>query len=168
MIPNDFRRIEYGWQTRRRLPFLNRRLKITIIPECDGAEPTIRQLQVLESLEPIPPEFIDGIDDYVTAHRRRYMNVISRAIRAYSWLTRFLRITSGSDMNDVFGTGYEITEIVIPQLEATPNQYFFLNAECDWDDEHGLEILVRDGTVVHCGMQEMPYFIGSEWLKYIS
>jgi hypothetical protein len=118
-------------------------------------------------LESIPPDFIDAIDDRVTAHRRRTMSLFFTAMKAHRWFTRFLGMTPGGDTNGALGTEYEIMEIVIPQLEATPNQYFFLNAECDWDPEHGLAILVRDGTVVHCGTQEMPYFIGNDWLRYI-
>jgi hypothetical protein len=165
---NDFHLdSEFGyWRTRRHIPFLDRRVEVIIVPENEGADPTQRQLQVLESAESLPPSFMESLDDHATRHRRYSLHLLADFVRGYRRLFRMCGIRLEGDSDEWAGNEYEVTGIVVPPLAAMFDAYFFVEAECDWDEEHGLEFMVRNNVVVRCHLQERAYLVGGDWLQY--
>jgi hypothetical protein len=46
-----------------------------------------------------------------------------------------------------------IEKISVPRHYDAQHSYFFLRAECDWDEEHGLEVRFRDGAPIDASQQ---------------
>lgn len=62
----------------------------------------------------------------------------------------------------------DFREVLIPSHGKSRDRYVFLNGRCGWDEEHGLEILLKNGRLLRVGRQG-GLFCSEEWeLYYIS
>jgi len=144
------------WVTEKHIPLLGEMVEITVIPE-DGrqAPPSAKQLAAIDALDDLPPELMDRIDDAADGHRRRIDEMIDLAQEGLGDIRR-----------DNIGDHYEIDEVVIPPHGRSSHVFQFLSAECDWEEEHGMEILLCDGQVFSCTNQDCLY-LDPAWHGYI-
>lgn len=156
MAEYDFTWEDDFWVTEKHVPFLGETVEITVIPE-DGQEarPSPRQLAAIDALDDLPPEILEKIDNAADGHRRRVDDLINLAEEGL-----------GDIQRDNIHEHYEIDEVVIPPHGTSPRIFQFISAECDWEEEHGMEILLCDGKVVSCTNQDCLY-LENAWKGYL-
>lgn len=52
---------------------------------------------------------------------------------------------------------YEIQRALVPPLWDSDDRYLVLGGNCDWDDEHGIQMIVRNASVIKCGESDGIY-----------
>lgn len=129
-------------------------LPVNVILE-EGTGPTPAQQRMLASLEELPTSVLTEID----LHALRYFNNIDEAETAEE-------VGIQIDPKRI-RQHYRLTAATIPILRDSPRQFFFLYADCDWDPEHGLEILLNGTEVLYC---DAPTTLcdSPRWLEMLS
>ncbi len=156
MTPDDFTWNEYWWSRRSFVPFVGREVELAVDPEdFKRAPPTPRQLAAAASALELPEELRDRLDDAA----ERYRLDVHEAV-GLTWPE--VRDINRSNIRD----HYELARVLVPRLAASPHNFLFLEGECDWEDEHGIEFLLRDGVVLVCGPQEQ-LSNSAEWDDHI-
>jgi len=156
MAEYDFAWDDDFWFTEKFVPFLGETVEITVVPE-DGqqARPSPRQLAAIDALDDLPANILDRIDSAADGHRRRVDEMINLHEEGL-----------GDIQRDNIGEYYDINEVVIPPHGTSRHLYQFLLAECDWEEEHGMEFLVCDGKVVSCTNQDCLY-LDEAWAGFL-
>ena len=126
---------------------------VYIVREGD-LSPSPRQLEVLTSLPLLPAVLLEEIAVSAADYCRRVDSVVNLANEGIS-----------VDYGDIT-RHYRFTTILIPELGQCESNYMFISADCDWEDEHGMEIFVADGRVIRCDRQNSLPFSGL-WKKII-
>ena len=62
---------------------------------------------------------------------------------------------------------FVINSILIPRLGDCQINYVFLAGECDWDMEHGIEFLLKDGWPIRCEAQA-GLALNAAWSNYLT
>ncbi|MBI4057786.1 hypothetical protein HY405_00470 [Candidatus Microgenomates bacterium] len=145
------------WEASKNIPFLDREVKITFITGGEANQPTKKQLNVLGRIEDLPKDFSSILDDAADSYRK---TVIESLLEEDSEPIRHIQ-------RENISNHYKIDDVVIPELGRSRDVLFFLTGECDWEEEHGIEILVKNEKVESCGMQDVLY-LNEAWQKYIS
>ncbi|MCU0721360.1 MAG: hypothetical protein MUC83_16740 [Pirellula sp.] len=52
---------------------------------------------------------------------------------------------------------YEIQCALVPPLWGSVDRYLVLGGNCDWDDEHGIQMIIKNATVIKCGESDGIY-----------
>ena len=152
----DFTWDDDFWVTNKHVPFLGGDIDIVVVPEdLEEARPSPLQLAAIDALDDIPTSILDKIDDAADAHRRRVDEMINLAEEGLGHIRR-------NNIREY----YEINEVAIPPHGASKRVYQFLSADCDWEDEHGMEFLLCDGKVVSCTNQDCLY-LDEAWSGYL-
>jgi len=153
----DFSWDQYWWTQRCFVPLVGYELDVSIYPEDhDAAPPTARQLEVFESASALPPSLRDSLDDAAERYRKEIDEEVG-----LTWPE-----VAGINRSNI-RAHYRIDQIFVPRLQSCSRSYLFLDGECDWEEEHGLEILLRDGHVLLCGEQG-GLMQNQEWNKYLT
>lgn len=142
------------WETERQVPSLNARLKVYIMQE-DDFPPTQRQLEILESLDRLPK----GFQHDIATHAWNYYRQIDADVD-FAQEGRAIE-------HESITSHYTIKSILIPEIRNCEANYLFISANCDWEEEHGMQLLVRDGQVISCGDHSTLPF-SSQWKNVIS
>ncbi|MHB8914123.1 MAG: DUF6985 domain-containing protein [Minisyncoccota bacterium] len=143
------------WECTKFIPFLGKEMEVVFITAGKGEKPADEQLQLLDRLDSISNEFVTNIDDAAETYKKEVYENIDPAEADLS--------INREDISRHFS----LDTVVIPEIGQSKDVLFFLTGECDWEKEHGIEILVKDGQVVSCGMQNALY-LNEEWKSYIS
>ena len=61
---------------------------------------------------------------------------------------------------------FSINEVLIPRISDCQTNYIFLAGECDWDQDHGIEFLLKDGKPIRCGAQK-GLALSKGWDEYL-
>jgi hypothetical protein len=142
------------WQARMTIPVLGLDLKI-YIERDDESPPTQRQQDAVDSLQNLPKSLLTEIAEYALAYYRRCD--IEEELAEEGIVIDKANIAKHIHYKDV----------MVPELEQCETNYFFLGADCDWEPDQGMEVLVGDGHVISCGGQTMfPY--SPQWIKLMS
>ena len=150
-------RLEHRWwECVRHIPFLDATLPVRIDPEQRGGYVSDKQRQVYQSMMRLPaatqalmeaPVFAN----YVTirdAVEDDTMPDIAEAAQIWSHV--------------------DLRAILIPRHRTSKYSYFFVEAECTWEPEHGLEVLFRDGAIFQV-TQQAGLSMNETWsLRYIN
>lgn len=152
-MPSQFE-FDGFWKTMKHIPFLGHELPLIVISEHDDVEPTARQIAVVDSIDQIPESVLSLIDDQVRIYFKRIADLVDLE-------GEDIRIDEGH-----LAAHYSLDRIVIPRMQNCPIDYVFVTGECDWEAEHGMEILLKDGIPVECGSQD-GLFLNAAWGKYI-
>ncbi len=144
-----------GWEIQQAVPFLGQAVSVTILPESKEQEPSPSQIAVLHSVESLAATFLDALDDAAEAYRKEVDDAVDLSEYDLGQINR-------SNIRK----HYALDSIVIPRHGSSPHTWFFIAAECDWEEEHGMETLVKDGAIISCGMSNVLY-LNEEWDRYI-
>ena len=142
------------WETERQVPLFHTKVKIYIMQE-DDSPPAQRQREILESLDTLPESFLLDVATHALAYYRQVDSVVN---------------LSGEgcviDERDI-EQHYTIKSVLIPEIGNCETDYMFISADCDWEEEHGMQLLVADGQVIACGdSSTLPF--SSLWKNVIS
>jgi hypothetical protein len=144
------------WRSRCLVPALEAELPVVIIPEREDG-PTPRQLEVAEAVAALPATVVPDMHDHLWRYYQETATYVSEEDLGCSL----------SSAKEVAGH-YTITEIVVPRLGESKHAFLFITGECEWEVEHGFELLLRDGKVIKCEMAADCLFLNEEWDSYIA
>lgn len=145
------------WITAKHVPFLNRILKITIEPESEDGQPTERQIALVDAIGSFSTSIRESINDAAEKYRKEIDDEVDLSEYDLGHINR-----------RNIENHYMISKIVIPPIGACKDDYHFLEGSCEWEEEHGLEILLRNGEVIYCGPMEALYLNDlGQWDDYI-
>jgi len=110
-------------------------LGVYIVTERDE-EPTPRQLESIESIDSLSTELWSNLCDQA----RSYFERIKSATNA----------GANVDMRKI-DDHFKLKDVLIPEIGDCADDYLVLSGECDWEEEHGIQFLLENGNVLHCG-----------------
>lgn len=138
------------WKSVLYVPLLRSNVALYIVQE-NPSDPTSRQQHILESMESLPASLLDDIADHALGHYRR-SDAATEGILV--------------DSTNV-AKHFQYKSILIPEIQNCETKFFFLSADCDWGQEHGMQFLIGDGRVIACGdHSSLPF--SKQWLEVIS
>jgi hypothetical protein len=158
-IPN-FPEFEYGEDscvTQMQVPSLdNMILEICVMLEDGASKPSNRQIDVIQSLNKIPSK---QLQNEIAAGARQYFREVDSKVELADDGIHI-------DENQI-ETHYRFAIITIPKHNECRTDFAVIGMECDWEEEHGMHILLADGHVVYCGSCATLFF-GQGWKRVIS
>lgn len=144
------------WQTTKYIAFLGRQLPARFISEQDDQEPTARQIAVLDSLDKLTADLIPQLIEWA----RRDLQA-----RLSNWGITLDELEAEIDLDNL-QNHFSINEVLVPRIAECQNNYIFLNGECDWDPDHGIEFLLKNGILILCEAQE-GLAMSESWEDYL-
>jgi hypothetical protein len=132
----------FGWECERHVPFLDATLQVRIDPEQRGGDVTDRQRLVYRSVMQIPAATQTLMEAPIFANYLKIRDLVED--------------DTMPDIAEADGiwSHLDLRAIRIPRHRASKHSYFFVEAECTWEPEHGLEVLFRDGGILQVTQQE--------------
>jgi hypothetical protein len=131
-------------------------LEICVLLEDGADKPSNRQVAVLESLNQLSPKEL--LEEIAIAARNYYREVDAEVGLA----------EEGVQIDDDrIDTHYRFSDITIPQHNECDTDFVLIGMNCDWEEEHGMHVLLADGHVVYCGSCA-TLFYGGGWKRVIS
>ena len=112
-------------------------------------------IDAIDALDKLPSSILDAIDNAADGHRRKVDAMINLTEEGLGFIQR-------QNIRD----HYEIEEFVIPAHGDSERIFQFIAAECDWEEEQGMEILLCDAQVVSCTDQDCLY-LDEAWAAYL-
>lgn len=155
MSQDDFPWNGYFWEREWFVPLLNKAVPISIVPENGGLPPTLPQLALANRLSELPQSLWTEIEDAAEAYRAETDASVNLAEYDLGHINR-------ANIRDHFA----ILDVVIPPLEGSTEFLIFLTGNCDWEEEHGLEILLKNNHVISCGPNE-GFCLSQGWFEYL-
>jgi len=153
----EFRWDDHWWTRTCLVPLVDRQIDVSIFPEdFRNASPSERQLEAFASALKLSPTLHDLLD----AAAERYREEVDEAV-GLTWPE-----VAGINRQNI-RAHYRIDRIFVPRLRSSKRSFLFLEGECDWEEEHGIEFLLRDGQVIQCGPQE-GLMQNEEWDDFIA
>ena|SRR5215469_17250585 len=129
------------------VPFVPAPLTIAIRPEAKNVTaPSLAQLEVADFVLQLTATFVESL----------------RLPLASYMLTTPIRVDQERILSHA-----RVEQILVPRLGASGKRYFFLLGSCDWEEEHGFEMLCCGSEILSCGPQEGLY-LNEAWKRYIS
>ncbi len=145
------------WQTRKYIPLLRREVLVEFISEEHNQEPTQRQIDLLDSLDTLTDKInsklaVLAIEDFKT--------------RLENWGMTPQELDQEIDEQNI-QKHFKLEQVVIPRIKNCSYDYVFICGSCDWDKEHGIEFLLKNGEPIQCNAQE-GLAVSTEWGKYLA
>jgi len=144
------------WECVRHIPYLDATLDVRIDPDQRDGDITDKQRQVYRSIMQLP----------ATTQRLMEGPIFENYLKIRDEV-------EDSTMPDIAAatdiwSHLDPRAILIPRHRASKCAYFFVEAECGWEPEHGLEVLFRGGEVLQVTQQE-GLSMNQAWsLRYIN
>jgi hypothetical protein len=145
----------YFWEVANDVPFLGRNVVFYIDSE-DKNSPDIsdKQRAVFQSILNMPLDTKD--------------------VAAPAMFDNYLKVKDAVDPEPPHIDGpedvwnhVEIVNILIPIHRSSRHEYFFIDFNCDWEEEHGLELLFRNGQLILVNQAEGLWSNAKWQQKYI-
>jgi hypothetical protein len=135
----------YWWVAETELPFLAKPLTLQIYTHCEyemtepdqSRLPTERQIEIANSLLVLPPDLRDSMHDVAELARAQTDEEVCLADYELGHINR-----------DNIGKHYRVMSAIIPG-DCEPNDsHVFFDANCRWEQEHGLRLSMVNGKFV--------------------
>lgn len=143
----------FYWTIKKFLSFLKQEIKIMFDKEDKESGITEKQLMAYQGITKLPDSFLKD------SNKGIYENYIYVSDSVDPKPPKI----SGSD--NVW-EHIRVDSILIPRHKNSQHIFFFLEIECDWEEEHGLEILFKDYKPILFTQQE-GLSSSEEWEDYI-
>ena len=115
----------------------------------DQTEATPKQLAALKLVQSLDDSFQNLIDDAAEQFRAWVDSRVDLSSEGLGGINR-------ANIRD----HYEIFNVQIP-VQDGDSLHYFLGCGCDWEEEHNMEMLVRDMEIVLCRQEEL----NPDWWK---
>ena len=124
-----------------KIDFLGEReCDVRVILEEGQTAPTLRQKWLIYKLQNYDSSLRSTVDNAANEHRVEYEGAVGDLTEEYG-----LPVMNRGNIDKHFGYG-----IVIPRLADSKDDFVVLSCYCTWDNEHGMQILIKNG-------QEAPW-----------
>ena len=144
------------WETNKYVAFLDRQVPARFISEQDDQEPTARQIAVLDSLDELTADQMPQLVEWA----RRDLQA-----RLTNWGITLDELDVEIDVDNL-QNHFSIKEVLIPRISDCQTNYIFLAGECDWEQDHGIEFLLKNSKPILCGAQE-GLALSESWDEYL-
>ena len=135
-----FDSMDYYVEKVERISFLDeQKLEVWVILEEGKDEPTLRQRMLIYKLKRYGMSLKPILDDAADKHRIEIEYAVGNLTEEYG-----LPVMNRQNIAD----HYHIGLIWIPRLEDSPDDFVVLGCDCIWEEEHGMEMLVKNGSSV--------------------
>jgi hypothetical protein len=149
------------WQTHKYIPLLRREVLVEFISEDGDQEPSQRQIALLDSLDTLTEEINSKLANLAREDfKTRLENWGITPQELYEEIE--MEIDEQNIQNH-----FKIEQVVIPPIRNCSFDYVFMCGNCDWDEEHGIEFLLKNGEPVQCNAQG-GLASGAEWNDYLA
>lgn len=129
------------WECVRHVPFLDATLPIRIDPDQRGGDVTDKQREVYQSIMRLPMTIQALMEAPIFANYLKIRDEVKDGTMP------------DIPAADAIWSHLDLRAIKIPRHRASKYSYFFVEAECAWELEHGLEVLFRDGAILQVTQQ---------------
>ena len=134
---------------------LNCQLNVSFMQERDAPRPTARQLLALEHFQALPATLATAIQSHALKYCERIDDIVCLEEEG---------ITIGRGN---IARHYRLRELVIPPLADTTADFFLLTADCDWEPEHGMQIILDGNEILYCDDHTTLAF-GAAWSRILT
>ena len=143
---SDFQWDTYWWSAKgQRVPFLPYPVTVTIYNHCErlGTSPdekvlpTDRQIEVANAVFQLPVQIVDSMNDVAEMARAECDEEVCLTDYGLGHINR-----------ENIDQYYRIESIIIPGDCSSSDEHMFFDGECDWEDEHGLRLSLKNGIFV--------------------
>jgi hypothetical protein len=142
------------WKAQMQVPSLgNVKVLVYIMQEGDSS-PSARQLEALTLFKALPSRTLEEIASRAVTYCQKVDSVVDLSAEGI-----------GIDYDDI-ARHYRFTSLLIPQLNCCESNFVFVSADCDWEPEHGMQLLLEDGCVLWCGDHSTLPF-SAQWKRII-
>jgi len=142
------------WSTDKYVPALGKSLIVRIMHD-DDEPPTKRQMDALRSIDRLPDELPADIAAHAVPYFHKVDDVVCLADEGVH-----------IDVSQI-DRHYQITSVLIPPLGEADDLFLLLSADCDWEPEHGMRLVLENGRVIGCGPHDSLAF-GAAWDRLLS
>jgi len=138
------------WEAEIQIPSLGRTLPVYIREEEKGEAPSTRQLAIANAL------------DFVLTNASHAMSAI--AVKYYESISARVDLENeGIAIDpDHISNHYRLSSVIIPAIRDSQSDFVIVGADCDWEEEHGMEFVLENGRAIACGPQSSLAF-GAFW-----
>jgi hypothetical protein len=152
-----WKRAKFFIESKQRVPVLGRVVDVWVQPESDSAgSPSPAQLHALDAFLALVPE-----------QKKDWTHQV--ALNCHYTCLRFevdgdeppVRLRKRDDI----WKHVRFRQVFIPQHGTTRDRYVFVHGGCDWEEEHGLELLFKNERLFRVGQQE-GLAQNEEWSLY--
>ena len=141
----DFHWDTYWWVAKVELPFLAQTVSVEIYSHCEykqtepdeSRRPDERQIEIANSLLLLPASLRDEMHDVAELARAEVDESVCLADYDLGHINR-----------DNIGKHYQINSAIIPGDCQPEDMHVFFDAECQWEEEHGLRLSMVNGKFV--------------------
>lgn len=126
------------WVSKVSTPFQMTDVEIFVYRE-DGTPPSEKQRAMLNNIDFLPSKLLEDINTAAVG----YVNDVDNRVN-------LSRQGISIDLEHL-ANHYKIKRIIIPELFDAKADFFIITADCDWDEEHGMEVLIENNRVLYCG-----------------
>ena len=141
----DFRWDNYWWVAEIELPFLAQTVTAEIYTHCEyqqtepdeNRKPSERQIEVANSLFLLPESLREQMHDVAELARAEYDEEVCLADYDLGHINR-----------ENIAKHYRITSVIVPGDCQPEDIHVFFEAECEWEEEHGLRLSMVNGQFV--------------------
>lgn len=142
------------WEAESQMPLFQATVTIYIMQE-DDQQPTGRQQEILASLQNTPNDLLLDIKTCAMEYYREIDSVVN--------LTEEGKAIDERSLEQHF----RIKSVLIPEIRNCSTNYCFMSFDCDWEEEHGMQVLLADGKIIACGQHSSLPF-SPQWAQAIS
>ena len=151
-----WKRTEF-FESKLRVPVLDQLIDVWVQPENDSSDlPSPAQLSALEAFLALGP-----------AQKAEWTHQV-----ALDCHYTCLRLETDGDTppvrlrkrNDVW-RHLRLATVFIPKHGKTADRYVFIDGSCDWEEEHGLQLLFKNERLLRVGQNE-GLAMNEEWLLF--
>ena len=146
LTQSDFEWDAHWWCAKeRQLQFITNAVSVIIYSHSErlGTQPnekippSDRQIEIANTLFNLPTQIADSMDDVAEMARAEYDDAVGLAEYGLEHINR-----------ENIGKHYRIESIIIPGDCSSSDEHLFFDGECDWDDEHGLRLSMKNKDFV--------------------
>jgi len=152
-----WKRTEFFFESKLRVPVLDQSVDVWVLPEDDSASlPSPTQLRALDAFLALAAEQKADWTHQVALDC--HYTCLSFEMDGEKPPVHLRK------RNDVWKY-VQFQQVFIPQLGATNDRYVFVYGRCDWEVEHGLELLFKNERLFKVGQQN-GLAHNEEWSLY--
>jgi hypothetical protein len=125
------------WEAEVYVPIFDVTVPLTVLGEDDQG-PSSRQQEIVDSIAILPMSLLKTL---------KY--------RAYEYFARVRDEAGEAEFDPSIKKGtiqkhYRLKSTLVPKIKDSPTNYLFLTFDCDWEEEHGMQVVLADDQIVTC------------------